>query len=141
MATISSGFTTSEPIQIDNPEIWQFTAPENPEIRQTNLVVDQPLTSNIVESYGVFKPLGASKTVVVAQSIYGVDGTYRITTQGDDEWDDLYPLLTYQGTLFVVDPLGRQKYVRFVERRFTESGDIDNLIRVVEVTYFEVGAP
>jgi len=141
MATISSGFTTSEPIQIDNPEIWQFTAPENPEIRQTNLVVDQPLTSNIVESYGVFKPLGASKTVVVAQSIYGVDGTYRITTQGDDEWDDLYPLLTYQGTLFVVDPLGRQKYVRFVERRFTESGDIDNLIRVVDVTYFEVGAP
>lgn len=141
MATISSGFTTSEPIQIDNPEIWQFTAPENPEIRQTNLTVDQPLTSNIVESYGVFKPLGASKTVVVAQSIYGVDGTYRITTQGDDEWDDLYPLLTYQGTLFVVDPLGRQKYVRFVERRFTESGDIDNLIRVVDVTYFEVGAP
>ena len=141
MATISSGYTTSEPIQVANPANWTFTAPENPEIRVTNLVVDQPLSSTIVESYGVFKPLGASKTVVVAQSIYGVDGTYKITVQGEDAWDELYPLLTYQGTLHVHDPLGRQKYVRFVERKWTESGSIDNLIRVVDVTYFEVGAP
>lgn len=141
MPTISSAYTTTEPIQVDNPELWTFTAPESTTIRATQLVVDQPLTSSIVESYGVFKPLGASKSVVVAQSIYGVDGTYRITTQGEDEWDELYPVLTYQGTLFVVDPLGRQKYVRFVDRKFTESGDIDNLIRVVDVTYFEVGAP
>lgn len=141
MATISSGYTTTEPIQVDNLAQWSFTAVENPTIKVSNLQVDQPLTSQIVEAYGVFKPLGANKTVVVAQSIYGVDGTYRIVTQGEDEWDELYPLLTYQGTLHVHDPLGRQKYVRFVERRWTESGAIGNLIRTIDVTYFEVESP
>ena len=141
MATISSGYTTSEPILIDNPAFWSFTAPESPTISVTNIIVEQPLNQNIVESYGVFKPLGASKSVVVAQSIYGVDGTYQITVQGEDAWDALYPVLTYQGTLHVHDPLGRQKYVRFVERNWTESGNINSLVRRIKVTYFEVGAP
>lgn len=141
MATISSGYTTSEPILIDNPAYWSFTAPESPTIRVNNIIVEQPLNQNIVESYGVFKPLGASKSVVISQSIYGVDGTYQITVQGETAWDELYPVLTYQGTLHVHDPLGRQKYVRFVDRSWTESGNINNLIRVVKVTYFEVDAP
>jgi hypothetical protein len=141
MAVISSGYTTTEPIQITNPEFWSFTAPENTDIRATRLKVQIPMNSQIVESYGVFKPLGASKTVVVASSIYGVDGTYDFTAQGETEWDVLYPVLTYQGTLHVHDPLGRQKYVRFVDRTFSESGPITNLIRKVKVTYFEVDAP
>ena len=141
MATISSGYTTTEPIQVDNPATWSFTAPENPTIQISGINVLQPLNSTVVESYGVFKPLGASKTVVVAQSIYGVDGTYEFVTKGETEWDELYPVLTYQGTLHVHDPLGRQKYVRFVDRKWTESGSINNLIRVVDVTYFEVDAP
>ena len=141
MATISSAYTTTEPIQVDNPAVWSFVAPEDPTIRVTDLLVDQPLNQTIVEAYGVFKPLGASKSVVVAQSIYGIDGTYKITVQGEDAWDELYPLLTYQGTRHVHDPLGRQKYVRFVDRKWSESGPIGNLIRVVDVTYFEVDAP
>jgi hypothetical protein len=141
MATISSAYTTSEPILIDNPAYWSFTAPESPTISVNNLIVEQPLNQNIVESYGVFKPLGASKSVVISQSIYGVDGNYQITVQGKNAWDALYPVLTYQGTLHVHDPLGRQKYVRFVDRSWTESGNINNLIRVVKVTYFEVDAP
>jgi hypothetical protein len=141
MAVISSGYTTSEPILVDNPADWSFTAPENPTIKINGVNVEQPLSQTIVESYGVFKPLGASKSVVIAQSIYGVDGSYQITTQGEDEWDALYPVLTYQGTLHVHDPLGRQKYVRFVDRNWTESGNINNLIRVIKVSYFEVDAP
>jgi hypothetical protein len=141
MATISSAYTTSEPILIDNPAYWSFTAPESPTISVNKLIVEQPLNQNIVESYGVFKPLGASKSVVISQSIYGVDGNYQITVQGKNAWDALYPVLTYQGTLHVHDPLGRQKYVRFVDRSWTESGNINNLIRVVKVTYFEVDAP
>lgn len=141
MATISSGYTTTEPVQITNPETWSFTAPENPIIKMNSIDVLQPLNSTIVESYGVFKPLGASKTVVVSQSIYGIDGTYEFVTTGEAEWDILYPVLTYQGTLHVHDPLGRQKYVRFVDRSWTESGNIDSLVRRVKVTYFEVSAP
>lgn len=141
MPTISSGYTTTEPIQIINPGDWNFVAPENPTIRAVGLKVQQPMNSVITESYGAFKPLGASKTIVVASSIYGVDGTYRFTTQGETEWAKLEAILLYQGTLHVHDPLGRQKYVRFVDRNYNESGPINNLIRQVTVTYFEVDAP
>lgn len=141
MAVLSSGYTTTEPIQIANAGVWSFTAVESPTTRVTELRVQQPLNSSIVESYGVFKPLGASKTIVVATSIYGIDGSYEFTTQGETEWDALYPVLTYQGILHVHDPLGRQKYVRFVDRTWTEVGDINNLIRNAKVNYYEVEAP
>ena len=141
MATISSGYTSSAPLLINNPATWSFIAPESPTIKVVGIDVLQPLNSTIVESYGVFKPLGASKTVVVSQSIYGIDGNYEFVTTGETEWDELYPVLTYQGTLHVHDPLGRQKYVRFVERNWTESGNINSLVRRVKVTYYEVGAP
>jgi hypothetical protein len=141
MALLSSGYTTTEPIQILNPGIWSFTAVQSPDLRVTQLRVQQPLNSSVVESYGVFKPLGASKTIVVATSIYGIDGSYEFTTQGETEWDNLFPILIYQGILHVHDPLGRQKYVRFVDRTFTEIGNINNLIRNAKVNYFEVEAP
>jgi hypothetical protein len=141
MAVLSSGYVSTEPIQITNPAIWSFTAVESPTIKARSLRVQQPLNSQIVESYGQFKPLGASKTIVIATSIYGIDGSYEFTTQGETEWDNLYPVLTYQGTLHVHDPLGRQKYVRFVDRSWTEVGPIGNLIRSAKVNYFEVGAP
>lgn len=141
MAVRSSGYTVTEPITVTNPGNWSFLAPQNPTISITGVKVQQPMKSDIVESYGVFKPLGASKTVVVASSIYGIDGTYEFTTQGETEWDTLYAVLTYQGTLLVIDPLGRQKYVRFVDRTWTESGAIGNLIRIAKVNYYEVSAP
>ena len=141
MAVLSSGYTVTEPIQIVNPAVWSFTAVQSPTTRVTELRVQQPLNSSIVESYGVFKPLGASKSIVVATSIYGIDGSYEFTTQGETEWNKLYPVLTYQGILHVHDPLGRQKYVRFVDRTWTEVGDIKNLIRNAKVNYYEVEAP
>ena len=141
MATVSSSYATSSPVLVDKDNQWTFVAPENTSIYMTSVKVQQPLASQVVESYGVFKPLGASKSVVVAGSVYGIDGTYEFTTQGDAEWDELYTVLTYQGTLHVHDPLGRQKYVRFVDRTWNESGPLSNLVRVAKVTYFEVEAP
>lgn len=141
MATVSSGFILSSPILIDKDNQWTFVAPENTDIYMTSVKVQQPLSSQVVESYGVFKPLGASKSVVVAGSVYGIDGSYEFTTVGETEFNTLFAILTFQGTLHVHDPLGRQKYVRFVDRSFTESGPIGNLVRVTKVTYFEVEAP
>lgn len=141
MATISSSYTLSAPLLVNNPSTWSFVAPDDDTIKVVGIKVQQPLSQTIVEAYGVFKPLGASKSVVVSQSIYGVDGTYEITVQGENDWDELYPVLVYQGTLLVRDPLARLKYVRFVDRNWTESGKIGSLIRVVKVTYFEVDAP
>jgi hypothetical protein len=141
MSILSSGYSLSAPVQVLNPGYWVFLAPQNPSIKITDISVKQPLTSNIVESYGSFKPLGASKTIVVAGSIYGVDGSYEITVQGETTWAKLEAVLTYQGVLHVHDPLGRQKYVRFVDRNYVESGPVNNLIRTVKVNYFEVDAP
>jgi hypothetical protein len=141
MATVSSSYATSSPVLVDKDNQWTFVAPEKTSVYMTSVKVQQPLASQVVESYGVFKPLGASKSVVVAGSVYGIDGTYEFTTQGDAEWDELYTVLTYQGTLHVHDPLGRQKYVRFVDRTWNESGPLSNLVRVAKVTYFEVEAP
>jgi hypothetical protein len=141
MPVLSSGYVTSSAIQVSNPGYWSFVAPESPTISVNDISVKQPLTSSIVESYGSFKPLGAAKTIVVAGSIYGVDGSYEFTVQGETEWAALESVLTYQGILHVHDPLGRQKYVRFVDRNYVESGPIANLIRTVKVNYFEVDAP
>jgi hypothetical protein len=141
MATLSSGYTTSAPVQVLNPGYWSFVAPQQPSIKVDNIAVQQPLSSNVVESYGSFKPLGAAKTIVVAGSIYGVDGSYEITVQGETAWAALEPVLIYQGVLHVHDPLGRQKYVRFVDRNYVESGPLTNLIRTIKVNYFEVDAP
>lgn len=141
MALRSSGYTVTEPIQINNFGYWVFVAPSNPDIRIANIKVQQPLQQNIAESFGSFKPLGSSKTIVVATSIYGVDGTYEFTIEGTAQWDSFYPVLTYQGVLLSIDPLGRQKYVRFVDRNWNELGNINNLIRQVKVTYYEVDAP
>lgn len=141
MAILSSGYTTSAPVQVLNPGYWSFVAPQSPTIKVDDIAVQQPLTSNIVESYGSFKPLGAAKTIVVAGSIYGVDGSYEITVQGETAWAALLPVISYQGVLHVHDPLGRQKYVRLVDRSFVESGPLANLIRTVKVNYYEVDAP
>lgn len=141
MATVSSGYYSTEPILVPNSGNWSFVAVESPTIAISNVKVQQPLNSVITETLGVFKPLGNSKTVVVAASIYGVDGTYEFTIVGEDEWETFYPVLTYQGTFHVHDPLGRQKYVRFADRNWTERGDIGSLIRDVKVTYYEVDAP
>ena len=78
MATISSGYTSSAPLLINNPLTWSFVAPDDDDIKVVGVKVQQPLSQTIVEAYGVFKPLGASKSVVVSQSIYGIDGTYEI---------------------------------------------------------------
>jgi hypothetical protein len=113
MAVLSSGYVSTEPIQILNPGVWSFTAIESPTIAVRSLRVQQPLTSQIVESYGQFKPLGASKTIVVATSIYGIDGSYEFTTQGETEWDNLFPVLTYQGILTCPRPTRSAKICAF----------------------------
>ena len=59
MATVSSGFATSSPLLVDKYNQWTFVAPENTAIYMTSVKVQQPLSSQVVESYGVFKPLGA----------------------------------------------------------------------------------
>lgn len=141
MATLSSGYVSTEPISILSTNVWSFVAPQNPAIKATGVRVRQPLNLTIDESTGVFKPLGGADKIVVANSIYGTDGDYEITTQGEVEWALVKAIITYQGTIYVQDPLGRQKYIRIITRSWVESGKLSYLHRAIKLTYVEVGAP
>lgn len=141
MATLSSGYTSTEPISISNAGVWSFVAPENSSIRMTNVRVLQPLEENIDEAIGIFEPLGGDHKIAVSSAVYGVDGTYEIICQGETEWASVKALLQYQGTLYVQDPLGNQKYVRFTTRNTIIKGKITSLIRNSKIGYIEVGAP
>jgi hypothetical protein len=121
--------------------VWRFVAPESPTVVFTSARVRAPLEQEITEQVGVFRPLGRGKAVVVSGSLYGVDGRYEITTIGETEWASLEALVKYQGTVLVQDPLGRQKYVRFINRKWTEVGLLGNLNRQVKIDYVEVSAP
>ena len=140
-APVTSAYVTSAPLTVSIAGTWIFVAPANTAIRLVTMAVRQPLASRIVETTGTFKPLGGNKTIVVATSQYGIDGDYEFTLKGETDWAALYPLLKYQGTLWVQDPLGRQKYVRFLTRDWTEEGPITGLIRKIKISYVEVSAP
>jgi hypothetical protein len=141
MAILSSQYVSTEPISIANVANWTFVAPEDTTIRVHGIKVLTPLHSVIDENQGVFKPLGGAKKIVVTSSIFGVDGDYTFLTQGETEWNALFVLLSCQRTIFVQDPLGRQKYIRFTTRDVVESGKLTNLTRTTKVAYVEVDAP
>ncbi len=141
MSTISSAYTSPVQINIANTNTWSFVAPNDPTVKVSGVRVQVPLNSKVTEQVGVFRPLGRDKAVVVATGIFGIDGSYQFTTVGDTEWEELEPIISYQGTFYVTDPLGRSKYVRFVERNYSEQGPLGNLRRVLNVTYLEVDNP
>jgi hypothetical protein len=141
MATVSSSFTATVPVSIASRVEWTFVAPDDPTIKVTGVTVKIPLNSQVTESVGIFRPLGREKAVVVGTTIFGIDGEYEFFTVGDTEWTALEPLMTYQGSFFVTDPIGRSKYVRFTSRNLTEEGPSGNLRRRLRVSYVEVDAP
>jgi hypothetical protein len=141
MAVVSSGYSTTSPLTTTNPLVWQFIAVQNPAIQIQGIYVTQPLEQTVVESRGVFRPLGRSKAIVVAGSQYGLDGKYKIIVKGETDWANAYQVVTYQGVLLVRDPLGRQKYIRTTDKSWTESGNISALIREIDINYVEVDAP
>jgi hypothetical protein len=141
MAIRSSGYSSIVPVTVIDETRWTFVAPNDPTIRVDSLKVLLPHTQERTEQVGIYRPLGRTKALVVSSAISGNDGTYEFVTTTSDEWDDLYAVLTYQGTIFVTDPLGRTKYVRFLTRRWRETGPIDSLQRFVTVDYVEVDEP
>ena len=97
------------------------------------------LDTNIEEPNTVFRPLGSTRPIVVAGPLQGEDGIYSIKTVTEAEWDDLYPLITYQGTILVQDPQGNQKYIRVTSRTFSAESKSNGVIyRDLDLAYVEV---
>jgi len=97
-----------------------------------NITVEEPNT--------IFRPLGDDRPIVVAGTLQGKDGRYSITTNNNTQFNAILPVLNYQGTLLVQDPLGNQKYIRITGRSWTESTVGTVVRRNIDITYVEVSS-
>lgn len=134
-----SAWSTVQQILITNDQTWWFKAVDNPTINQGSVRVLASLDTNIDEPNTVFRPLGATRPIVVAGPLQGEDGIYQIKTLNETEWDNLLPLIQYQGTILVQDPTGSQKYIRIISRTWAAESKNDGVIfRDVDLAYVEV---
>jgi hypothetical protein len=142
VTVISSGYQAwaNEPAQlaVPNDGTWWVKSITAPSLNRAAVRVLAGLDEEVAEDTGVFRPKGRSTALVVAGSIYGRDGTYRIATLGEDEWNAVYALIRHQGVLLVQDPAGGQKYIRVTGRRIKTTGAVGALRREAELVYVEV---
>ena len=134
-----SAWSTVSQVLITNDETWWFKAIDDPDLNLGSVRVLAQLDTNIDEPNTVFRPLGATRPTVVAGPLQGEDGIYSIKTVTETEWDDLYPIVTYQGTILVQDPQENQKYIRVTARTFSAESKSGGVIhRDLDLAYVEV---
>ena len=96
------------------------------------------------EANAVFRPLNATKSVVVSGSMTGDDGTIEWVTSTDSQWQTVYDLLTYQGPLRISSPFksvdgGPETYVvRLTSRDWKPDGTPGGPVRRVTANFVEV---
>lgn len=133
-----SNWGTVQQVLITNDETWWFKVIEEPDYNLGSIRVLKELDVQIDEPNTVFRPLGATRPIVVAGPLQGEDGGYNIKTITETEWDDFYPILTHQGTILVQDPYGNQKYVRIVTRDWNAETVAGIIHRDITLRYVEV---
>lgn len=133
-----SAWGTVQQILITNDATWWFKAVEDPTLNKGSIRVLRSTSITVDEPNSVFRPLGESRPVVVSGPIQGQDGSYAIKTVNSSEWDNLLPLLNYQGIILAQDPYGNQKYIRIVSREWNAANNGANVHRDVSIRYVEV---
>ena len=134
-----SAWSTVQQVLITNDETWWFKAVTKPDINLGNIRVLAELDTNIEEANTVFRPLGATRPIVVAGPLQGEDGIYSIKTLTETEWDDFYPIFIYQGIILVQDPFGNQKYIRVTSRTWSAASQSNGVVyRDIDLAYVEV---
>jgi hypothetical protein len=134
-----SAWSTVQQVLITNDETWWFKAVTEPDINLGDIRVLAELDTNIEEANTVFRPLGATRPIVVVGPLQGEDGIYSIKTINETEWDEFYPLLTHQGIILVQDPFGNQKYIRITSRTWSAASQSNGVIyRDIDLAYVEV---
>jgi hypothetical protein len=133
-----SAWGTVQQVLITNDETWWFKCVGNANLNRGSVRVLKQIDIQIQEPNTVFRPLGASRPIVVSGPIQGKDGGYNIKTVTEAEWDDIYPLITHQGTLLVQDPFGNQDYIRITDRKWTAETQSGNIYRDITLSFVEV---
>lgn len=96
---------------------------------------------SVAESQGVYRPLGRRGAVVVSSGVHGEDGSYAVTVYGAAEWASAKAVLTSPDPVWVSDPFGGNKFVRFTSRDWELLGTFAVPRRPVTVSYVEVDDP
>lgn len=133
-----SAYSTIQQVLITNDETWWFKCLTDPTLNQGSVRVLKQIDVKVIEPNTVFRPLGATRPIVVSGPIQGEDGGYNIKTVTETEWDAILPLITHQGTLLVQDPYGNQKYIRIVNRQWNAETQSNNIYRDINLIYVEV---
>lgn len=134
-----SAYSTIQQVLITNDETWWFKVIDEPDDNLGSVRVLAQLDTNIEEPNTIFRPLGATRPIVVSGPLQGEDGIYNIKTITEAEYDDFYPVMTHQGTILVQDPAGNQKYIRITSRTFSAESQQGGVIyRDIDLAYVEV---
>lgn len=133
-----SNYGTVQQVLVTNDETWWLKVIEEPDYNLGSIRVLKELDVQIDEPNTVFRPLGATRPIVVAGPLQGEDGGYNIKTITETEWDDFYPILTHQGTILAQDPYGNQKYIRIVSRDWNAETVAGIIHRDITLRYVEV---
>jgi hypothetical protein len=134
---VASAWSSSSTVAIANDGKWWIKAPTDPSRNMGNVRVLHNIAMGQDEDLAVFRPLGRSYPIVISGALSGRDGSYKIITNGDAEWGNLYNLLTFQESVLVQAPDGTQKFIRITNRAWNERGAVGALIREVAVDYVE----
>jgi hypothetical protein len=136
-----SAYSPVNTVLVSSDGTWWFKAIEEPIYNLSNIRVLAQLDTNIEEPNTIFRPLGSDRPIVVAGPIQGEDGIYSIKTVNETEWDNLYLLIEYQGTVLAQDPLGNQKYIRITARTWNAESKSEGVVyRDIDLAYVEVDA-
>ena len=136
--TFVSAWSSSSTVSVTNDKTWWFKPMSYPAYNLGGLRVGNGISETIVETTGVFRPLGRTNPLVVAGSIYKNDGNYQISVISDTEWTALQKIVNAQSIVLVQDPYGTQKYVRFTSRSLDLGGTSARRVRNVKIDYIEV---
>lgn len=117
--------------------------PTDGSIGQAVYVKDGSWSTQITELSATHQPLGASKPIVLADTLKGEDGTCTFMTKTNATETTLLALMKQQNTLLLMSNDNRQWYIRFnqARQRPTSSGWGTATYKEWNVSWVEVAAP
>jgi hypothetical protein len=77
--------------------------------------------------------------VITGASAGGADGTLTLYVGPTDGWDQVEALRNSVGLVLLQSPYGWQRYVKLIQRSWTESGAPSSARRLLTVGFVEAG--
>jgi hypothetical protein len=123
---------------------WEFTSLDSAVTVSDYASPVSDLSFTRAEANATFRPLGSTKSVVVAGDMTGDDGTLTWIASNAAAFTTVKSLLTYQGVLRVTSPFtksagGNESWViRLTSRDWKPSGTLTNPVTTANASFVEV---